>query len=69
MEAVSRVSGARVVVTKMDSMIGSGVGKVCQCPIEYRGAPCTRGGGSGVETVKERVGGTETEIPSRAIEN
>ena len=48
-EAVSRVSEARVVVTKMDSVTGSGVGKVCQCPTEYRGTQCTRGWDTGVQ--------------------
>ena len=62
-------SGTRVAATKMDSVTGSGTGNVYQGPTEYRGAPCTRGGGTGVERVKVRVGGTEVEIPSRVTEN
>ena len=62
-----------MVVTKMDSVIGSGVGEVCQCLVEYKGAPCTKGGSTGVkrgiEGAKVRVRGTEVEIPSRATEN
>ena len=62
-----------MVVTKMDSVTGSGVREVCHCPTEYSGAPCTRGGSTGVERgiegAKVRVRGTEVEIPSEETEN
>ena len=63
----------RVAVTKMDSVTGFGVGEVYQWSVEYRVAPCTRGGSTGatrgMEGAKARVGGIELEIPFGAIEN
>ena len=57
-------------VTKMDSVTSFGGVKVCQCPIENKGASHTRewdiGAERGIVGVNVRVGGTEAEIPSEA---
>ena len=59
-------------VTKMDSVTGSKVGKVYQCPTENKGSPYTRGWETwaerGTEGVKEKDGEIEVGIPFGAAE-